>query len=115
MSLASCISQAYAEESEEKRVLITYVSAYGYTREMAELIARGASEVRNVTVEVMDIETADIGEIDSKLTIADGINSGLTDNQSEHPAAGLQACGNGQPAARQGQAGRLVRLVRMER
>jgi len=61
------------EESGEKRVLITYVSAYGYTREMAELIARGAREVKNVVAEVMDIETADIGEIDSKLTVADGI------------------------------------------
>lgn len=59
--------------SGEKRLLITYVSAYGYTREMAELIARGASAVEDVKVEVMDIETADIGEIDSKLTIADGI------------------------------------------
>lgn len=61
------------EGSGEKRLLITYVSAYGYTKEMAELIARGASGVKNVRVEVMDIETANIGEIDSKLTIADGI------------------------------------------
>lgn len=59
--------------SGEKRLLITYVSAYGYTKEMAQLIARGASEVENVVVEVMDIETADIGEIDSRLTISDGI------------------------------------------
>ncbi|MDF1559528.1 MAG: FprA family A-type flavoprotein [Bacteroidales bacterium] len=60
-------------EKEQKRLLITYVSAYGYTREMAELIARGASAVENVVVEVMDIESADIGEMDSRLTIADGI------------------------------------------
>jgi flavorubredoxin len=40
---------------------------------MAELIARGASEVENVIIEVMDIETAGIGEIDSRLTISDGI------------------------------------------
>jgi len=59
--------------SVEKRLLITYVSAYGYTKEMAELIARGASEVENVVVELMDIETADIGQIDSRLTISDGI------------------------------------------
>ncbi len=59
--------------SGEKRLLITYVSAYGYTKEMAELIARGASEVENVIIEVMDIETAGIGEIDSRLTISDGI------------------------------------------
>jgi len=60
-------------ETAEKRLLITYVSAYGYTAEMAQLIARGASSVKNVIVEVMDIETAEIGEIDSKLTIADGL------------------------------------------
>jgi flavorubredoxin len=59
--------------SEGKRLLITFVSAYGYTREMAGLIARGASTVKNVTVEVMDIETAELGDVDSKLTIADGI------------------------------------------
>ena len=59
--------------SEEKRLLITYVSAYGYTGRMAELIARGAGTVKNVIVEVMDIENAGLGELDSKLTIADGI------------------------------------------
>ncbi len=59
--------------SEEKRLLITYVSAYGYTGKMAELIARGAGTVKNVTVEVIDIENAGLGELDSKLTIADGI------------------------------------------
>lgn len=58
---------------EHRRLLITYVSAYGYTRDMANLIARGASEVRNVTVELMDIESAEIGEIDSRLSFADGI------------------------------------------
>ena len=57
----------------EKRMLVTYVSAYGYTREMAELIAAGASAVDNVTVDLMDIENAGIGDMDSKLTIADGI------------------------------------------
>jgi len=56
-----------------KRLLITYVSAYGYTAEMARLIAAGASKADNLEVEVLDIETADIGEMDSKLTIADGV------------------------------------------
>jgi flavorubredoxin len=40
---------------------------------MARLIAAGASRVETVEVEVLDIEKADIGEMDSKLTIADGI------------------------------------------
>lgn len=64
---------ALTERSGLKRLLITYVSAYGYTAEMAGLIAAGASKVEGVEVEVMDIETAEIGELDSKLTIADGI------------------------------------------
>ena len=66
----------YIELSSEhgtKRILITYVSAYGYTREMAKLIAEGASSVSGVVVEIMDIETAELGDIDSKLTISDGI------------------------------------------
>jgi len=64
---------ALTAEKRQKRILITYVSAYGYTKEMAELLARGASVVENVVTEVMDIESADIGEMDSRLTIADGI------------------------------------------
>jgi NADH oxidase (H2O-forming) len=60
-------------EHNTKRILITYVSAYGYTREMAKIIAGGAASVDGVETVVMDIETADIGDIDSKLTIADGI------------------------------------------
>ena len=61
------------DNSAEKRLLITYVSAYGYTGEMARLIAKGAASVENVVVEIMDIETAELGDIDSKLTITDGI------------------------------------------
>ncbi|HSO77837.1 MAG TPA: FprA family A-type flavoprotein, partial [Bacteroidales bacterium] len=64
---------ALIADSGGKRMLVTYVSAYGYTREMAEHIGAGASTVDNVTVEVLDIENAGIGEMDSKLTIADGI------------------------------------------
>ncbi len=64
---------ALTADTPQKRLLITYVSAYGYTGEMAKLIARGASSVKNVVVELMDIETAEVGEMDSKLTIADGI------------------------------------------
>lgn len=56
-----------------KRLLVTYVSAYGYTREMATLIAKGASKVEGVTVDMMDIETAEAGDMDSRLTIADGV------------------------------------------
>jgi NADH oxidase (H2O-forming) len=56
-----------------KKILITYVSAYGYTRAMARLIAEGALEVPGVEVDVMDIEMAEVGEMDSKITLADGL------------------------------------------
>ncbi len=64
---------ALTERSGLKRLLITYVSAYGYTADMARLIATGASKVDNVETEVIDIETAELGDLDSKLTIADGV------------------------------------------
>ncbi len=74
------LSYKYASEYLEelnnhpvKNLLITYVSAYGYTAKMARVIAGGASSVKGVKVDVMDIEMADIGELDSKLTLADGI------------------------------------------
>lgn len=57
----------------KKKILITYVSAYGYTREMARLIAEGAFEVDGIETEILDIEKTDIGEMDSKLTLADGL------------------------------------------
>jgi len=60
-------------EKPLKKILVTYVSAYGYTREMARLIAEGAEAVNGVEVELMNIEMAEVGEMDSKLTVADGI------------------------------------------
>jgi len=64
---------ALSTSSNRKRLLIAYVSAYGYTRKMAHLIAKGASDYDNIDVEVLDIEMSEIGELDSKITIADGI------------------------------------------
>lgn len=60
-------------EKPLKKILVTYVSAYGYTREMARLIAEGAEAINGVEVELMNIEMAEVGEMDSKLTVADGI------------------------------------------
>ncbi|MFH2096312.1 MAG: FprA family A-type flavoprotein [Bacteroidota bacterium] len=73
------LSEEYASayiktaESGMNRVLIAYVSAYGYTREMAESVAEGIRSAGNVVVEFMDIETAELGDIDAKLTISDGV------------------------------------------
>lgn len=56
-------------EPEGRHVLITYVSAYGYTRQMAEYIAEGIREADAGTgIETADIEMMPTGEIDSLLT-----------------------------------------------
>ncbi|MDD3740445.1 MAG: FprA family A-type flavoprotein [Bacteroidales bacterium] len=60
-------------EHEKKKVLIAYVSAYGYTGNMAEAIAEGIKTNSSVEVEVLDIEKMDLGEIDSKLVLADAL------------------------------------------
>ncbi|GAB4289950.1 MAG: FprA family A-type flavoprotein [Marinilabiliales bacterium] len=60
-------------ESQKKRVFIAYVSAYGYTKEMAEEILKGITSVTDVNIDLADIEEMEIGELDSKLTISDAI------------------------------------------
>lgn len=60
-------------EHQNKKVLITYVSAYGYTGEMANAIAEGIKLSGMVDVEVLDIEKIDLGELDSKLVLSDAI------------------------------------------
>lgn len=62
-----------ATESEQRFVYIPYVSAYGYTRSMAEKIKAGIESVEDIQVEIMDVEHTPLGEIDSKLTMAQGI------------------------------------------
>ncbi len=68
------LSRQYAMEylagssSESKQVLLTYISAYGYTRQMAEYIAEGIREAdKSIVVETVDIETMPMGELDSLL------------------------------------------------
>lgn len=65
------IAREYLEKSEAagKNVLITYVSAYGYTRDMASEIAKGIEENgKPIGVKLLDIENALTGEIESELT-----------------------------------------------
>ncbi len=56
-----------------KRVLIAYVSAYGYTKEAAEIIASGIAQSGNLEVELSDIENISAEELDSKLIVADAL------------------------------------------
>ena len=58
---------------EDNNVLITYVSAYGYTKHMAELIAKGISEVVNYKVNLVDIETIQLGDLEELIVKSNSI------------------------------------------
>lgn len=59
--------------NQDKTVVIPYVSAYGYTAEIAEEIARGIRESGKIDVRLYDCVTADQGEILADIGFADGI------------------------------------------
>ncbi|NVN96160.1 MAG: FprA family A-type flavoprotein [Bacteroidetes bacterium] len=52
---------------DENRVLITYVSAYHNTAMLAEKIAEGIKQTGSFIVDVCDIETMSLGELDEKI------------------------------------------------
>jgi flavorubredoxin len=56
-----------------RHILITYVSAYGYTKMAAELIAEGIREISDFTIDIVDIEHIDLGELDALLTVSDAL------------------------------------------
>jgi NADH oxidase (H2O-forming) len=56
-----------------KSVLITYVSAYGYTKLMAEQIAEGMEETGNIKVVLLDIETISLGDLETAIVMSDAI------------------------------------------
>jgi flavorubredoxin len=58
-------------EKSERNILIAYVSAYGYTKEAADLIAAGINETEGIVVDVTDIETIGLDELEEKLIKTD--------------------------------------------
>jgi len=75
VELSEKFSKEYIEISENNNnnVLVAYVSAYGYTSQMADAIEKGLNEAGIKNVEKVDIENISFGELDSKLTIASGL------------------------------------------
>ena len=64
----------YLEETRKNnRVLVAYVSAYGYTREMASHIAEGLMKSEGLSVELLDIENILLGDLEEHVVKADGI------------------------------------------
>ena len=74
------MTEKYAREyidittSQAKRhILIAYVSAYGFTGEAAGHIASGIRETSDFSIDIVDIENIDTGELDAKITANDAI------------------------------------------
>jgi flavorubredoxin len=60
-------------ENNKMTILIAYVSAYGYTKDAAHLIADGILETEGITVDITDIENITLDELESKLIKSDGL------------------------------------------
>ena len=74
------LTERYAEDyvkltanRDLKSILITYVSAYGYTKLMAEHIADGIKETGNTNITLIDIENIPMGDLESEIVLSDAI------------------------------------------
>nr|WP_294493305.1 FAD-dependent oxidoreductase [uncultured Mediterraneibacter sp.] len=57
----------------KKTVIIPYVSAYGYTKTLAEKIAEGVRDSGNIDVRSYDMVEADASKVSEEILFADGI------------------------------------------
>jgi NADH oxidase (H2O-forming) len=56
-----------------KRVLLAYISAYGYTAEMARKIAEGIHLAGEIEIDMVDIEDILLGELEEKIVMCNAI------------------------------------------
>jgi len=72
---ASNMSKEYMSkiDPDNKNVLITYVSAYGYTKEIAEHIGKQIAKKSNYNVDVVDIEHMQPGDLEEKIVKANAL------------------------------------------
>jgi len=76
VDLTEKYSKEYVEltgNRPEKNVLIAYVSAYGYTKEMASAIAKGIVTRPNIKATVIDIEKIELGELEAEVVKCDAL------------------------------------------
>ena len=78
IELSEKLSHDYLQEIDpkNKNILITYVSAYGYTKEIANSIGKIIKEKSNYTVDVVDIEHIQLGELEEKIVKANALMVG---------------------------------------
>lgn len=73
---SAVMSKEYLEiacENIKPNILVTYVSAYGYTKQMAEDIAKGIKETIDCDVDLVDIENILLGDLESKIVKANAL------------------------------------------
>jgi flavorubredoxin len=71
---------------KKNRILIAFVSAYGYTKKIAEKLREGVEKVSDVTVDFCDIEKMDLATLGEKIAQADAYLLGSpTINQNMLP------------------------------
>jgi flavorubredoxin len=75
VELSRKYSEQYISDSlvEDNNILIAYVSAYGYTKQMAELIARGIRETDNYKINLVDIENISPGDLEELIVKSNSI------------------------------------------
>ncbi len=75
VNLSEKYAREYLEETRpsNNRVFLAYISAYGYTREMALKIEEGLRSAGDIHVESMDLENALLGDIEALISRSDGI------------------------------------------
>ncbi|MCJ7449388.1 MAG: FprA family A-type flavoprotein [Bacteroidales bacterium] len=74
------LTEKYANEylqitgsGSKNRILITYVSAYGYTKIAAEQVASGIREIMDFDIDIADIENISLEELESRIISANAI------------------------------------------
>ncbi|MCK4746267.1 MAG: FprA family A-type flavoprotein [Bacteroidales bacterium] len=71
---SSKMASRYLDETRsDNRVLIAYISAYGFTREMAIQVKAGLQKAGNVEIDLVDIENMLPGDLEEHVVRADGI------------------------------------------
>jgi len=61
------------ENKAKRSILIAYVSAYGYSKQAAEIISKGILETGDFNVKAVDIEHIDLGELESLVISSNAI------------------------------------------
>ncbi|MFQ8832733.1 MAG: FprA family A-type flavoprotein [Ruthenibacterium lactatiformans] len=101
------------EQRPEKVVAVAYVSAYGYTRRLAEHIRDGLKE-GGVRVEMYDLVSDDTAAAKAAVAAADGF-AGQPHAGRRRAASSVRNVSWPEPHHPQGQAGGCVRQLRLER